>query len=101
MEIPGITAVFFEVLAEVEDKVVNGTGGWVYVVAPYNLQDLFPGYNFTFILDQKLQEHGFFFAQLIVFTIFANALLSGKIDLVITKTIDVRDAILVLDLLVL
>ena len=36
-EMPGIAAVFFKVFAEVEDKVINGSCGGIYIIAPNSL----------------------------------------------------------------
>jgi hypothetical protein len=66
MKVFGVSAVFFEELAEVEDKVVDGARGRVYVVAPYDLQYLLPRYYFTFMFYQQLQQGGFFLAQLLL-----------------------------------
>jgi hypothetical protein len=37
VKIAGVAAIFFKILTEVEDKIIDSPGGRVYVVSPYNL----------------------------------------------------------------
>lgn len=101
MEITGVAAIFLEILAEIEDKVVDSAGGRVNVITPNYLQDLLAGYNFPFIFDQQFQQHGFLLAKFMPFAILTNAFLRCKVDAVIAKFINVRNTILILDSLIL
>ncbi len=78
--------VFFELVPESEDVVVHGPGGWIHLVAPDLIQQLFASHDFSLMENQKAQDFIFFgrqFQQL--------ALSSGyvpiKVDLYLTETV--------------
>lgn len=87
MEVPGIAAVFLEVFPEVQDEIINSTGGGINVVAPYGLKNFLPWYHFVFVFDEQFQEHRFLFAQLYFLPVKTGSFLRFKINLVIAEFI--------------
>jgi hypothetical protein len=45
--------VCFEVLSKIKDEIINGPGIWVDLVAPDQLQDLFPCDHVIFMLNEQ------------------------------------------------
>lgn len=42
VEVFRIATIGFEVFSEVEDEIIDGAGGGIYLISPDTLQDLFP-----------------------------------------------------------
>jgi hypothetical protein len=39
MKIPGFTGIRLKIFSEVQDKIVDGSGGWEDLITPYCLKD--------------------------------------------------------------
>jgi hypothetical protein len=101
MKMPGIAAVFFEELAEVENEIIDCAGGGINIVAPYDLQYLLAGNDFAFVLNQQLQQGGFLLAQLLCFLVLIYTFMRCKVDAAAIKLIDVVYSLWFLDPLIL
>jgi hypothetical protein len=61
MKMSRIPAVFFKVLSEIQNKIVDGAGIGVDLVAPNGLKYFFPLHHFILVLNEQPEQHGLFF----------------------------------------
>ena len=92
MEVFRVPGVIFKILAEVQDEIIDGAGGWIYIIAPYRLQDFLAWYYFIFIFNQQFQQHGFFLTQLDLVAGSGHGFLCFEVDGVAAKTVCIPNA---------
>src|SRR5476651_2538518 len=63
VKINRVFRVRFKIFTEGQDKIINGTGGRIYVVVPHRFQYLLARYRIITALDKQLKKHGFLFGK--------------------------------------
>src|SRR6516162_9980758 len=62
MKMPGAAAVFFKILPEIENKVVDGSCGGINIITPNGLKNLFACNDLILVFNKQFQQHGFLLA---------------------------------------
>src|SRR4051794_14737132 len=96
-----VPAVVLKIFAEVENKIIDRTGGGVYIIAPYYLQYMLARYHFVFVLYEQFQQGGFFFAQFLYIAVFVGTLMRAEVDTAAAKLINIGYSLRFFDLFVL
>ena len=59
VKVNGLFGILFKILAKRKDEIVNGTGGWIDIIAPDILKNLFSCDDLIFIFDKTFQQFSF------------------------------------------
>lgn len=86
MEVSWVSAVFFKIFSEAENKIVNGAGGGVNIITPNRLQNFFPGYYIILVFQQQFQQHRFFTTQFDGFSAKIEGRLCFKVNGIFFQT---------------
>ena len=51
-----LATVLFKILSKIQNEIVNGACGGIYIIAPNRLKDFFTGHHFILVFDQQFQQ---------------------------------------------
>src|ERR1700761_4305682 len=81
-EVLRVGRIALEALAQAQNEIVHGAGGGKHVVAPHLFQQILTRDDLTRVLCQYLEDHGFFFSELLRDTVPGAGAECAEINLV-------------------